>query len=296
MGNLCFLNDYADLETALMDVLHCSKQLLKKYLTPKERHLKIFRGREYAVSLNLLNHLRINPHYNLPEIEIIYESNDLLAVHKPNRVHSTPHAYLESDNVLCGLRQRGTIAPLMINQKSYERGLLHRLDFETSGLLLLAQNEKFYQTTFQNRESVFKHKYYLAIIAGELADGSYHSFADVNQNTKVRFDPSGMSVSLTIETLLKSQVYSLVLVDLLQGHRHQIRFQLSQLNCPIVGDELYGGEISDRLFLHSLAYAVEIEKKYQLLVCQPNNLFYKFFDRDRALEVVANKIRGLEIF
>jgi 23S rRNA pseudouridine1911/1915/1917 synthase len=295
MGNLCFIKDYSDLETALIDVLQCSKQLLKKYLSPKERHLKVIRGREYQITLNLLNHLRIHPGYALTPIQIIYQANEIMVVHKPHRVHCAPHSYLEHDNVLSWLRQQGILAPLKINPKSYERGLLHRLDYETSGLLLIAQNEDFYQVAFKNRESIFKKKYYLAIIAGELANGTYHSSVDIRQNTKVNFDPAGQTVSLTVETLLKSGKYSLLLVDLMQGHRHQIRFQLSQLNCSIVGDELYGGEISDRLYLHSLAYAIEIQNKLKLLSCQPNVLFYKFFNGDSALEVVANKIRSLEI-
>lgn len=296
MGTLCFLNDYPDLETALSEVLNCSKQLLKKYLTAKERKIKILSGRAYVVSLNLLNHLRINSEYAGPQLKIIYDSNDMLAVHKPHGIHSAPHSYLEIDNVLSGLRQQGILAPLLVNQSSYERGLLHRLDCETSGVLLLAKNDSYYQTVVQNRQNIFEKKYYLAIVRGKLADGLYHSRLDMHKNTKVKYDPAGLDVSLKLETLLYAQDYSLLLVELLQGHRHQIRFQLAQINSSIVGDELYGGEKADRLYLHSLAYAVRGADKKELIICSPEFLFYKFFDSDRALEVVANKVRSLKIF
>jgi len=296
MGTLCFLNDYPNLETALSEVLNCSKQLLKKYLTSKERKLKIIRGRSYDVSLDLLNYLRINSQYIGPKLEIIYESKNLLALYKPHEVHSSPHSYLDYNNILSGLRQQDILEPLMVNQTSYERGLLHRLDYETSGLLLLAKNEPYYQMAMYNREKIFSKKYYLAIVPGILADGVYHSKIDMHKNTKVKYDPAGMDVSMHVETLLFASDYSLLLVELIQGHRHQIRFQLSQLNSSIVGDELYGVVKADRLYLHSLAYGIKELKQKQLIVCFPDILFYKFFDANSALEVVADKIRSFKIF
>jgi len=101
-------------------------------------------------------------------------------------------------------------------------------------------------------------------------------------------------MNLEVHKLHSNREHSLLLVELKQGHRHQIRFQLSELGYPIIGDQLYGNQQADRMYLHCLSYLVDDCGK-RWFTCHPDQLFYKFFDIDCALEVVANKLRSLEI-
>ena len=82
---------------------------------------------------------------------------------------------------------------------------------------------------------------------------------------------------------------SLLMVKLKTGLRHQIRAQLSYLGYPILGDELYGGSSSLRIFLHAFYYEIPL-KEGVIIKGKARNayLFDKFFNLDRFFEVIKD--------
>ena len=77
----------------------------------------------------------IYPDYEGPDIEVLFENDDVIILNKPPNIHSHPLKYSEQDNCLSFLRQQLKNNKMDVNKKSYDKGLLYRLDYVTSGVL-----------------------------------------------------------------------------------------------------------------------------------------------------------------
>ncbi|MBT7669680.1 MAG: RNA pseudouridine synthase [Bdellovibrionales bacterium] len=248
-----------------------------------------------TLPLNLLNHLQIAPSYSGPPIEVLFENNDLMAISKPYNLHSHPLNYLEYDNCLSWLRcsdPKNSKQVLQICSSSMERGLLNRLDFVTSGVLILIKHEKLHQALRNNFSLMVKEKIYLAIVEGELVnqgDQCHYFLSSGPKGRKVKVssvNTAGAKEGWLALSLLKYDSLtnrSLVKVRLLSGLRHQIRAQLAFLGHPIVGDTLYGGIAdpnSSRVFLHSYCYRLQLPDGEIELKDATASLFGALFNMD----------------
>ncbi len=272
-----------------------SGQKIKKYL-PAKLLQKSVRARDiFKLPLDLVNNLEINPVYEGSECFILFESEKYLAVHKPPAIHSHPLQYSDKNTVLNSLAAHQKWETLNINKENYDRGLLHRLDFETSGVLLLAKKEELLRSLRDNFNVSMKRKVYLAIVDGEFNQEGFHRQNFASFGAKGEKQVLSNSVDAQVA---ESEIYflekvgtnqSLVMVILKTGIRHQIRAQLSSLGFPILGDTLYGGPEAPRLFLHSWLYEWEITVEDRRA-----ELFSDFLDLDRAFKMASDKLRILE--
>lgn len=287
-----WLSDEPSLEEALRSMLNCSGQLLKRHLTKKELSRRL-RARDLSrLPLDLVNNLRINPVYEGAPCRILHETADYIAIHKPPGIHSHPLRYGDKDTVLNALAMQGKLEALEIHPEAYDRGLLYRLDQETSGVLLLAKNEALFQTVRGEFATAMKRKLYWAVVAGSFdKEGEWrHRLAPFGpKGAKQRVDDSGTEGVLTVKKLLEKDGRTLVLVSLKTGLRHQIRAQLASLGFPLLGDELYGGSRAPRLFLHAWRYEWN-----EVVEDNDPELFGGLFDLDRALEVSHDVLRSLK--
>lgn len=187
------------------------------------------------------------------KVKIVFENKDFLVVDKPTGVTTTK----ERKN------EEGTLEDWLIEFKQNDlprNGIVHRLDKGTSGLVLIAKNNKsliFFKQQFKNR--LVSKKYY-CLVGGETSmDGSIDWPIE---RSKFGFGKFGVNVdgknALTEFTLIDRYVrnnkkYSLLDINLKTGRTHQIRVHMSHLRWPLVGDSLYGGEVDilKRPFLHS---------------------------------------------
>lgn len=290
---LCWLKDEVSLKDVLKETLGSSGQLLKKYLSSKEQMRSLKARQVSKLPLNLVNHLRINPSYIGPEMKIIAENEKFIALHKPNQIHSHPHSYEDKNTVLNYLLEKRIWSPLQINLESYDRGLLFRLDFETSGVIILAKNEGFFKSIRTNFESEMKRKFYWAIVEGDFdKEGKWtHYFKSSGQkgvkqkvsNTKIDDSFEG---SLSVSKIMSHSGKSMLLINLKTGLRHQIRAQLAHLGYPILGDELYGGSKNHRLYLHAFRYEFG-----EIVEDNEAELFHLFFDLNSALKMSHDMLR-----
>ena len=272
---------------AVQSLLGCSGQLLKKYFSSSELKRKINAKDISRLPLDLVNHLQINPVYEGPEVKILSETNHYLAIHKPAGIHSHPLKYSDTNTVLNYLASIDHFQSLTVNAENYDRGLLYRLDYETSGILLLAKNPKLFLEIRNNFETRMKRKIYFAVVEGDFnREGSHsHHFKGAGEKgskQKVSDQPmvdSRLGV-FNVKKILKMSDKSLLMIELKTGLRHQIRAQLSYLGFPILGDELYGGNKAERLYLHAWRYEWSefVEDNHM-------DLFDRFFDLNRAFQM-----------
>ncbi len=186
-------------------------------------------------------------------LSILYEDRDILVVDKvsglltvsTDRVREQTAYYLLNDYVRKG------------NSKSRNRiFIVHRLDRDTSGLLVFAKSEdakRFLQDEWQS----FQKKYH-AVVRGSLPEkeGLLSSYLTENSAHKMYSvaDPRKGKLAKTQYRVLKeSSGYSLLEIDLLTGRKNQIRVQFADIGCPVAGDKKYGEKEKGikRLALHS---------------------------------------------
>ncbi len=186
-------------------------------------------------------------------LKIIYEDDAILIIDKPPNLLSIASEAEQQRTAYAMLThyvRRG-------NVKSRERvWIVHRLDQETSGLMIFARTEQAklaLQETWEDAE-----KRYLAIVEGAPSEdaGTLRSFLDERNPHHVRSVPESEYTRHAIthyQVLKRSERFSLVELTLVTGRRHQIRVQMKELGCPVAGDEKYGAKTNPagRLCLHS---------------------------------------------
>jgi 23S rRNA pseudouridine1911/1915/1917 synthase len=176
----------------------------------------------------------------------VWSNDEIAAIHKPANLpvnRTTRNVY----NTLIQLLRRESPWP--------DAHLLHRLDLETSGLILIAQNNKMARQYQSKLEHVIKRKLYRAVVVGE-PDWKIQDFIcdlgtlDESQGgsvirSQMHVLPKGEGKeSRTLFNVLATQIkegvsYSLIECELFTGRKHQIRAQLAHLGHPIVGDKIY---------------------------------------------------------
>jgi 23S rRNA pseudouridine1911/1915/1917 synthase len=288
-----WLFDEENLKEGLQKSLNCSGQLLKKFYSSKDLKKQIKSRSLIQLPIDLVNYLQINPTYIGPEVKILTETKDYLAVHKPSGLHSHPQSYSDKDTVLNFLVSEKKWDVLNTNSSQYDRGLLYRLDQPTSGVLLLAKNEEFFHRMRDHFRSQMKKKFYLAVVRGSFnQEGEWgHYFRPFGpkgamQSVSLTSSPEASLGQLKVVKVMENNGMSLLLINLSTGLRHQIRAQLAALGFPIVGDELYGGVQAERLFLHAWRYEWD-----ELVEDCHADLFNTFFDLNTAFQVCHNMLR-----
>lgn len=183
------------------------------------------------------------------ELKIIYEDENLLVIDKPPRITVFPEGKIKEKTLIDYLIER---YPFLREAGIPPRyGIIHRLDKETSGILLVAKNNlslKFFQNQFKERRVIKK---YLALLVGELKEEEEvvktligRSPKDKNkQKVYLPFEPGSQGKREAIteyKSLEKFNDYTLVEATPKTGRKHQIRTHFAYLNHPIAGDKLYG--------------------------------------------------------
>lgn len=272
------LHDFNSVEDFLLNTFNCSKSKLKKYFDKKFLNRKVHVRMHLQLPLNFINDGLINPEYCGPEIDIIAKEGPFIALDKPGNIHVHPLTYDEHDNCLSFIREK-KLADLSINRDHYDRGLLYRLDYETSGVLVYVNSDEAYHFLRENFDSVFKEKIYFARVSGKLERlGVVENYLEASEarGSKIKVVLSGSEknkASLMIESVEYRALddSTLVKVKLLTGMRHQIRVQLSHLGHPILGDVLYGGKVASRLYLHAYEYQFSYLNKGYKFTSEPRD-------------------------
>lgn len=191
---------------------------------------------------------------------LIGSDRDYLFLEKSNGVHSVAHDLSESESVANWL---AAFDAKQTRLHALECGLAHRLDFETSGVMVAARHAaalEWLKDCFRDRAV---DKAYVCLVSDTPpAPGIYDAFAENSPKTakKIRVTATGRAKSATpiitqILSVKKESRLWRVTLKIITGYRHQIRAHLAFLGCPIVGDKLYKGSEAKRLMLHATEIA-----------------------------------------
>lgn len=191
------------------------------------------------------------------EAAILYEDNKLLVLNKPSGL-----AVHGGSGISLGVIERLRLA----RPKDKELELVHRLDRDTSGLLLIAKKRSALRQLHALLLEGKIHKSYWALLAGSWSRDSLTCSAALQKNTLqsgerlVRVDAQGKKATTHFRVLQRYADAMLVEAQLETGRTHQIRVHASSLGTPIIGDDKYGNaEVNKafrqlglkRLFLHA---------------------------------------------
>ncbi len=210
------------------------------------------------------------------KLKIIFEDSNILVVDKPAGIVVSP----------TGKTKEKTLIDLAIKEglelkkagKKPRYGLVHRIDKETSGILLIAKNNeilKFLQGQFKKRKVLKK---YLALVSGKVKISSREIKTQIgraNRNGKKQKvylsrgpKSKGKREAITRYKILEEfDKYTLLEVFPKTGRKHQIRVHLSYINHPVIGDKKYGfkNQLSpkglNRMFLHASLLKINVSEK-----------------------------------
>jgi RluA family pseudouridine synthase len=193
-------------------------------------------------------------------LSILYEDQDILVVDKIHGLLTISTERVREETAYYRLNayvRKG-------NSKSKNRiFIVHRLDRDTSGILVFAKNEQAKQY-LQAEWQGFTKTYY-AVVRGTFArkEGIITSYLTENAMHHVYSvaDPQHGKLAKTgYKVLRESKMYSLLEIALLTGRKNQIRVHLSEFGCPVVGDKKYGVQAKEkgmkRLALHAAALTI----------------------------------------
>lgn len=176
------------------------------------------------------------------EIDIVYEDEYIAIVNKPQNmvVHPAPGNY--SGTLVNALLFH--IKDLSIIGGEIRRGIVHRLDKDTSGILIIAKNDyshEFLVNQFKNRDVTRK---YVTVVHGRMKDnlGKINEpiGRDPRNRKKMAVNYKNGKEAITIyKVLQRFEEYTLLEVELKTGRTHQIRVHLRHMGHPILGDEIY---------------------------------------------------------
>ena len=195
---------------------------------------------------------------NLPEKEqtdvdlpILYEDDDVIVVNKPSGLLTHAKG---------GLSDEPTVAEIIRPKTSFATdtdrpGIVHRLDRDTSGLLIIAKNpESAAHLQRQFAERIAK-KTYIAITDGKPKLSAAKIDLPIGRNPSApstfRIDPNGKPAQTTYHVLAENDTQSLVELKPTTGRTHQLRVHLAHLKAPILGDRVYGKSSDCRTMLHA---------------------------------------------
>jgi 23S rRNA pseudouridine1911/1915/1917 synthase len=199
---------------------------------------------------------------DVPELEVVFQDNDIVVVNKPAGVVSHPSLGFEGPSVGGVLLSRGIS---LTTSGAHERqGIVQRLDVGTSGLMVLAKSERAYSVLKQAFRDRAVSKTYHALVQGhpEPASGTIDTPIARSQRHDYKFTISqdGKPAVTHYSTLELLPAAALLEVGLETGRTHQIRVHFSHFRHPLVGDPLYGSDPKlaaalglDRQWLHAKA-------------------------------------------
>ena len=195
-------------------------------------------------------------------LEILYEDNDLAVVIKPRGMVVHPAAGHPDGTLvnalLANLDSLGGIGGEL------RPGIVHRLDKETSGLMLVAKNDGTQEALSRMLKDREIEKHYRALAEGKFKEPEGEIDAPIDRSRKDRkkmaVDPDGRPALTRWKVLAEGHGCTLLDVHILTGRTHQIRVHLKSIGHPVCGDELYGNQRGVKvpcLMLHACSLSFE---------------------------------------
>ncbi|MEA1879763.1 MAG: RluA family pseudouridine synthase [Campylobacterota bacterium] len=225
------------------------------------------------------------------DVEVLYEDDYLLVVNKPSGLVVHPAPSVKEPTLVDWLIHKGISLSTISGEERH--GIVHRIDKETTGALVVAKDNKTHEKLSEQLQDKSMGRYYLALIDCPLKDNVIVN-KPIGRNPKNRLKmdvvPDGRDAKTAFVKLLDTaHGTELIAAKLFTGRTHQIRVHLNTLGRHILGDDLYGFKTKrdkiPRVFLHAyLLYLVHPHSGEKMEFKAPifndmTDYIYKYFDQ-----------------
>lgn len=241
-------------KTVLMDYLlqHHSRKQIKIFLKYKQVYINQEVITQFDYPLQPGDMLEINKEgVKKTNLDILYEDHECIVINKSSGLLSMSDGKERDKTAYHQVRE-------YVRQKDRQAKIfiVHRLDRETSGVLLFAKQEKYKNLLQEKWNSIVYKRGYIAIVEGTLKSkqGIIKNYLDENKTHHVYITKKGGKLAITnYKVLQENKGYSVVEIFLDTGRKNQIRVHMQSLGNPIVNDKKYGGLSNpiQRLGLHA---------------------------------------------
>lgn len=179
-------------------------------------------------------------------VQIMYEDKDIVVVNKPKGmvVHPANGNYDGTlVNALLGMYEDKSDWSFSEDKENFRPGIVHRLDKDTSGLLIVAKNDVALMKMSKEIQERKVTKKYIALVKGNVPDDEATIDLPIARSTKDRkkmaVDEKGKNAVTYFKVLKRYDRYTLLELKIATGRTHQIRVHMSYIGHPVVGDEVY---------------------------------------------------------
>ena len=227
-------------------------------------------------------------------IEIIYEDSDIIVVNKPKGMVVHP-ANGNPDGTLVNAIMAICKDSLSGIGGEIRPGIVHRIDKDTSGLLIVAKNDNAHVKMSEQIKSHEVKKTYIALVRGVFKENEATIDMPIGRSTsdrkKMAVNKNGKDAITHIKVLKRFDKYTLLQVNIETGRTHQIRVHLSHIGYPIVGDYTYSNGknefdvIGQCLHAQKLEFKHPITQKYMCLEAELPQYFKDILDKLKDREI-----------
>ncbi len=246
------------LDKFLSKKLNVSRNQVEQLI--KKGHVKINQKEAKKGGIKLIPGDIIEINYPKPEkketkkaefdVPILYEDEDLLVINKPPGVVVHPAPSYKEATLVDWLKQKGYSLSTLAGEERF--GIVHRIDKETSGALVIAKNNKTHEFLSNQLKDKSMGRYYLMLLNEPLKETKCVE-APIGRNPKNRLKMGIVKGGKEAKTLFVPIYKNLSAAKLYTGRTHQIRVHLGKLGRYILGDETYGKKNQNipRVMLHA---------------------------------------------
>lgn len=202
----------------------------------------------YAVKLNDLIEIEEEEPKTLPleaidlKLDIIYEDDDIIVINKPQGLVVHPASTYHEPTLVHGLLHQ--VDELSSINGKVRPGIVHRIDKDTSGLLVVAKNDFSHQFLSSELQEHHIQRHYIALVYGDFKEEEGTIDAPIARHPKNRLKmavvATGKKAKTHFKVLERFGSYTLVHCQLETGRTHQIRVHMAFIHHPVVGDPIYG--------------------------------------------------------
>lgn len=268
-------------EGELLDYLYNNLDMPKKRIKQYLTHGSIFVNEtkttkyNYRVlpGMNIMIDTDNKNKHTLP-FDILFEDDHIIVVNKPSGLLTIATAKEREKTLLHIVREY-----LVSKDKHAKVFIVHRLDKDTSGIVVLAKDEKTKNKLQENWNEYVSLREYVAVVHGKLnkeSDRIVQHLKETKTNlVYVSRDNDGKEAITNYKVIKENDLYSMVSITLETGRKNQIRVAFNTLRHPIVGDKKYSNikDKESRLYLHAnrlKMYYPEIKKDILFETATPN--------------------------
>lgn len=221
------------------------------------------------------------------KLDVVYEDDDILLINKPRGLVVHPGDGHHDDTL---------VNALIYNQKElstvnglHRVGIVHRIDKDTSGLLLICKNDFTHNEIAKQLKDHSMHREYIALVDGVIDCNEGKIVGKIGRDPTNRLkmainNQTGKDAITHFKVIKRYQKYTLIDCKLETGRTHQIRVHLSSIKHPLVGDKLYGGSThlyneGQLLHAYKLTFYHPILKKEMSFECDIPDYFKEIIEK-----------------